>query len=318
MRDAVQSFHEAVTTALGSAPDTIEVDRLHRFSTSGKRSDQSGWCKLFGDGRAGVFGCFRLGVSEVWTAAAREAMSPAERNVLRHQVAQAKLQREAEQRIAWRKNADLVYSLFRQCRAVEVGDPVHKYLLRRLVVDAYDQPTCIRIHPAMPYVHEGKPVGVWPAMVAPLVNRHGAMVALHRTYLDCDGNKAVVPGPVKKLSPAMGLITGASIRFHEPASGVLGVAEGIETALAARLAAGVPTVAAYSSGALASFHWPSAVRRLVVFGDNDRAGSHAASQLSRRAEAAGLSVSVMTPTAPDADWCDVWASRSAVAVEVAA
>ena len=29
---------------------------------------------------------------------------------------------------------------------------------------------------------------------------------------------------------------------------------------------------------------------------------------------AGLSVAVMTPTTPGADWCDVWAQRVAVAV----
>ena len=90
---------------------------------------------------------------------------------------------------------------------------------------------------------------------------------------------------------------------------MLGIAEGIETALAARCASGVPTVAAYSAGALAGWQWPPSLRRLVIFADADPAGADAADKLRQRARAAGLAVNVMTPTTPGTDWCDVWASR---------
>ena len=90
---------------------------------------------------------------------------------------------------------------------------------------------------------------------------------------------------------------------------MLGIAEGIETALAARCASGVPTVAAYSAGALAGWQWPPSLRRLVIFADADPAGAEAADKLRQRARAAGLSVNVMTPTTPGTDWCDTWASR---------
>jgi hypothetical protein len=43
-------------------------------------------------------------------------------------------------------------------------------------------------------------------------------------------------------------------------------------------------------------------------------GAAAAQSLRARAMRAGLSVAVMTPTTPGADWCDVWAQRAAVAV----
>ena len=103
----------------------------------------------------------------------------------------------------------------------------------------------------------------------------------------------------------------------EPDRGCIGIAEGIETALAARCASGVPTVAAYSAGALAGWHWPPGVQRLVIFADADPAGAAAAQSLKVRAVRAGLSVAVMTPTTPAADWCDVWSQRSAVAVAAA-
>ena len=47
----------------------------------------------------------------------------------------------------------------------------------------------------------------------------------------------------------------------------------------------------------------------MIFADADPAGAEAADKLHHRARAAGLIVSVMTPTMPGADWCDVWANR---------
>jgi phage/plasmid primase-like uncharacterized protein len=76
----------------------------------------------------------------------------------------------------------------------------------------------------------------------------------------------------------------------------------------------LPTVAAYCAGNLTAYTWPPGVRRIVVFADADPAGAAAAQSLKARAMRAGLSVAVMTPTTPGADWCDVWAQRAAVAV----
>ncbi len=147
-------------------------------------------------------------------------------------------------------------------------------------------------------------------------------VALHRTWLTPEGRKAPTPGPCKKLTQAAGPVTTGCIRLAWPGDGagdVLGIAEGIETALAARCASGVPTVAAYSAGALAAWQWPRELKRLVIFADADAAGADAANTLRFRAGAAGLAVQVMTPTTPGAHWCDVWDTRGAGrAVEVAA
>ncbi len=317
MPDGVQAFHSAIVATLGHAPDVIEPGRLHRFSTSGKQSDRSGWCKLFDDLRGGAFGCFRMGVSEVWTAIERDRMTPAERAALQRQVAQAKADREREQRDAWRRNGDRIAVQWRPCRPVVDGDPVDRYLRHRLRVESFAAPECIRLHPAMPYVHDGVAIGTWPAMVAPILGPDDKVRALHRTYLTAEGRKADVPGPVKKLTPAAGLLSGGSIRLHEPRAGQLGVAEGIETALAAELGSGVPTVAASSAGVLARFQWPAGVRKLVIFADHDDAGRKATDELRTRAQRAGLAVVVMTPTGPGLDWCDVWSTRDAVMAEAA-
>lgn len=313
MREAADNFRVAILAALGHAPELIEPGRIQRFSTSARASDKAGWCQLFEDGRAGVFGDFRSGMSSVWTAQRRELMTPAERADMARRLAQAKAQRDAHQRQQQASNAQRNAALWANTMPVSDGDPVSLYLRRRGL--AGPVPEHLRLHPHLTY-WDGGNRGAWPAMVAPLVSPDGRVLALHRTYLTAGGCKAPVP-TIKKLTGAAGPLAGACIPLHDARQGVIGIAEGIETAQAAHLASGLPTVAAYCAGNLAAYTWPAGVRRIVVFADADPAGAAAAQSLKARAVRAGLSVAVMTPSTPGADWCDVWAQRGAVAVAAA-
>lgn len=319
MSDRREDFTAAMRAALGPdaiLPDRIEPGRWHRFSTNGMRSDTAGWCRLFPDLRAGVFGCYRASLSNVWSARSRDSMTPRERAELQLQVRQAQAERAAEQRQRWAVNAERISALWAECVPLVQGDAVGQYLKRRGIVGVWPLPACLRLHRGLTYWHEGVPLGVFLAMVAPIVAPDGQVVALHRTYLRRDGRKADVP-TVKKLTAAAGPLAGASIPLHNARQGVIGIAEGIETAQAAHLASGLPTVAAYCAGNLAAYAWPTGVKRIVVFADADPAGAAAAQSLKARAVRAGLSVAVMTPSTPGADWCDVWAQRGAVAVATA-
>lgn len=309
-------FRSAILSALGHAPDLIEPGRFQRFATRDRRGDSAGWCKLFADLRGGVFGCYRQGVSATWSAADRNAMTRHDRAALARQVMAATVEREAEQRRQWARNAERIAALWVQCVPVQAGDPVARYLAQRLRLAPghLRLPECLRVHPALPYWHDGERIGVLPAMVAPLTAPDGRIVALHRTYLSPDGSKADVP-TVKKLTAAAGPLAGACIPLHKPARGSIGIAEGIETALAARCASPVPTVAAYCAGNLAGWHWPAGVRRIVIFADADEPGRAAAEKLQRRAMAARTRCEVLTPGDAGADWCDVWVARDGEALE---
>lgn len=316
MADTVHDFRAAILAALGHAPEVIEPDKLHRFATSDKRGDSAGWCKLFADLRGGVFGDHRAGFSETWTAERRELMTPAQRAELARQVAQAAAERQAHQRQQWAENAERIDTLWSQCVPLVAGDPVTRYLKRRGFGGVWPLPSCLRYHRGLAYWHEGEKLGTFPALVAPLV-ANGRTVALHRTYLTQDARKAAVP-TVRKLTGTAGPLDGACIPLHQPYRGVLGIAEGIETALGAWCASNLPVVAAYSAGSLAAWRWPMAVQRIVIFSDHDKAGREAADTLRARAIGAGLRCEVMTPTEPGSDWCDVWARRGAVTIEGAA
>lgn len=309
MDDARNDFRAAIVAALGHAPEQIEPGRLLRFSTSSKRGDTAGWCLLFEDLRAGIFGCHRQGLSSVWSATERGRMTPAEQAALQAQVQAAKAQREAAQRQQWHENAQRIDRLWAQCHELVPGDPVTRYLKRRLKAAVWPLPACLRYAHALPYWCEGKELGRYPAMVVPLVSLAGKVVALHRTYLTADGRKADVP-QVKKLTGACASLAGTAIALHQPDErGVIGVAEGIETALAAWLASGVPTVACYSAGGIKAYAWPREVQRIVVFADHDEAGMQAAQFLQARAAGSLLRCDVLAPRTKGADWADVWAAR---------
>lgn len=313
-RDSASRFRAAIIGTLGRAPDVIEPGVLLRFATSNKHGDDAGWCRLFDDQRGGVFGCHRSGVSETWQAEREQPMTRKQRAERARHVEQANAERERAQREQWAVNAHRIARLWSQCAPLEPGDSVATYLKHRGLGGVWPLPACLRLHRALPYWRDGEPIGTFPAMVAPLTAPDGRVVALHRTYLTTDGRKADVRYP-KKLTGAAGPLAGASIRLHEPLRGILGVAEGIETALAASLASGVPTVAAYCASGLAGFVWPAGVQRLLIFADADKAGREAADTLRARALAARLRCEVLTPSDQGADWCDAWAQRGAVTIE---
>ena len=314
MHDALQAFREAILAALGHAPEVIEPGRFHRFATSDRRADDAGWCKLFDDLRGGAFGCYRQGVSEAWSVADRATMTREQRAELARQVMTATAEREAQQRQQWADNAQRIAQVWAQCVPLVPGDACTLYLKRRGFGGVWPLPAALRLHRGLSYWHGGDKLGTFPAMVAPIITPDGRTVALHRTYLTADGRKADLPSP-KKLTGAAGPLAGACIPLHKPARGCIGIAEGIETALAAWRASTVPTVAAYCASNLAAWQWPGGAQRLVIFADADKAGREAADTLRARALTARLQCEVLTPTTDGADWCDVWAARGAVLIE---
>jgi putative DNA primase/helicase len=194
----------------------------------------------------------------------------------------------------WAATRERIERIWQQSQPPVAGDPVSRRLTRPGLGDA-PFPECLRYHPTLPYYWHGgnQSLGVFPAMLAPLVSPEGAVVALLRTYLTGDGSLADVPGGAKKLTRSSGPLTGASIRLFEPVSGTLGICDGIETALAAQRASGLPTVAAYRAHGVATYRWPANLRRLVIFAQDDPTGRDAALRLLERARGAGLVADVL-------------------------
>ena len=92
----------------------------------------------------------------------------------------------------------------------------------------------------------------------------GERAALHRTYLDQFGGKADVASPRKM----MGSMPTGAVRLM-PHEHVLGIAEGIETALSASNLFNIPCWASLTAGLLQEWTPPANVSTVFVCGDND-------------------------------------------------
>lgn len=146
-----------------------------------------------------------------------------------------------------------------------------------------------------------------PAMLAVFTMPDGTAVTMHRTYLDGNGGKARGIVTVKKVLPSLKKMTGGAIRLWPAEDGVIGVAEGIETAIAAHELTGIAVWSAMSSAILAGFVPPKGITHLHIFADNDLnyTGHRAAYELANRVSVSSdISVIVHMPESPGTDWLD--------------
>jgi putative DNA primase/helicase len=145
--------------------------------------------------------------------------------------------------------------------------------------------------------------GTSAAMIAMVRDcKTGAPASIHRTFLTQGGAKADMENP-RAMMPGE-LPEAISVRLAE-AGDVLGIAEGIETALAAQVKFDVPCHAALTAGFMAKWQPPAGVRKVIVFGDADAnyTGQAAAYTLAHRLSRK-LQVEVRIPGQFGTDWAD--------------
>lgn len=142
-------------------------------------------------------------------------------------------------------------------------------------------------------------------MVSQIVGPDNKAHNVHLTYLDQNGFRAKIDTPKRIMSGKVP--AGSAIRLA-PADVHMGIAEGIETAIAASVMYGIPVWSAINAHNLAKWEPPSITQRVTIFGDNDESFTgHAASySLARRLKLQRkLDVEVMIPETVGQDWADV-------------
>ena len=193
--------------------------------------------------------------------------------------------------------------VWRGSTAPEAGSPTSTYLSTRL--GRFWPSTEIRHHPSL---HHPETDRAYPAMVARITAPDGTGASLHQTYLDPAGRKADVD-PCRRLAAGR-IPDGSAVRLW-PARNVMGVAEGIETAMSAAIIYKMPVWACLSAAMLAKWEAPAEAEEIAIFSDNDRSytGQAAAYRLAQRIVAAGKRATVFVPDAPGTDYNDVLLAR---------
>jgi putative DNA primase/helicase len=190
-----------------------------------------------------------------------------------------------------------IKNILRNCVKVTGDDPVSKYLRARCGVHV---PADVRYHPSLNHIEGGK----HPVMVSIIRGQDGKGLSLHRTYLTPAGTNAKVD-KVKMITEGLP-ISGGAIRTSlvQPH---IGIAEGLETALAAGVRFGLPVWSAINSTMLEKWIPPSGIERVTIFGDNDESwtGQKSAYTLAWRLRRDGYAVDVKIPETVNTDWADV-------------
>jgi putative DNA primase/helicase len=158
------------------------------------------------------------------------------------------------------------------------GTPVETYLYSGRGIEI-PIPETLRFHPGLKH----RSGGVYPAMVG--------LCGIHRTFLIPDGT---AKAPVTPQKMALGQWKGGAIRLA-PATDLVMVAEGIETALSVMQAKKWPAWAALSASGFRTLDLPAEIKRVIVLADGDDSGEVAAKRAVYRWHREGRQVSIARP-----------------------
>jgi putative DNA primase/helicase len=182
---------------------------------------------------------------------------------------------------------------------------VRSYLESRALGEILQSPPAVlRAHRALAYWDGSNSLGAYPAMIGLFHGAGGQPVTLHVTYLRADGcAKASVPSPKKIMAvPVRGATKGGAIHLYEPRAGILGIAEGIESALSMHLLQKLPTWSSFCADNLAAAQLPQGLRELYIGIDLDASGKgeQVAQSLTKRVRRFSPHTKVFTVT-PEID-----------------
>ena len=152
----LEVFRSEISKAGLNIPNELIADeRIHRFASNGKPSDNAGWYVLFPDGiAAGTFGCWREDFKINWCSVDKATLTKSERSEFNKKMAEAKKLREHEEEINRTKARNRANHIWTQSTEAPTD---HPYLLskkvqshglklsrRKLIVPLYDQDSILQ------------------------------------------------------------------------------------------------------------------------------------------------------------------------------
>lgn len=145
-----------------------------------------------------------------------------------------------------------------------------------------------------------------PCMVTAVQRPDGKLVSVQTTALTLHGKKAAVSMP-RRTTGALGA---GAVRLGAAAE-IMGLAEGVETALSAMQLAGITTWASLGAQRMHRVNIPDLCRELHIFVDADEAGMAAAERTAYAHRQTGRRVHIRIPPDGCKDWNDAIMRRVA-------
>lgn len=140
----------------------------------------------------------------------------------------------------------------------------------------------------------------FPALIAAVQAPDRRLIAVQTLWLSPDGSKALPARPRWNFGP----LGDGAVRLG-PATDVLGLAEGVEDALAASQLSQLSCWACLGAARMHCVRIPDCVREIHIFADDDDAGQKAAKLTAGIHQDAGRRILVRLPPAGFKDWGDV-------------
>ena len=138
------------------------------------------------------------------------------------------------------------------------------------------------------------------ALIAAVTAIDGALVGMHRTYLQPDGAKL----DVEPVRLGMGQVRGHAIRLGDAHDRLI-ICEGLEDGLTLHQELnGHPVWVSTGASLMAAMRIPDTIRTLRIAADNDRAGEMAAQNAADAHNILGRDVRIMRPAAAFKDFND--------------
>jgi putative DNA primase/helicase len=242
MRDLIDQFTAAIRAGGLEPPEAILADgKIHRFSSNGKRGDDSGWYVLHLDRiPAGSFGCWRTGFKQYWHADTKRVLTAQEKADHRAKIVAMKQQRKSEEA---RRHAESATKAAEIWAAAKSTPADHPYLVRKNI-----KPYGIREHNG--------------ALVAPM-HTDGKIHSLQ--FIEADGNKRFLTG---------GRVKGCYFSIGNPILTTgLCIVEGFATGVTLHEATGYPVAIAFNAGNLMAvakaMHQKFPELQIIVCADDD-------------------------------------------------
>jgi len=205
------------------------------------------------------------------------------------------------------------YEAKRQTLALEIwkstvpakGTLAQTYLAGRAIT--LPLPDRLRFHAALPHTPSGTTA---PAMVALVTGFDDKPLAIHRTYLNRDGDGKADLDPPRMM---LGACRGGAVRLGQiRCDQWLAVAEGIETTLSITQACGLSGLAALSACGMRNLVLPPEANMVLLCADNDDngVGRTAADTARSRFRSEGRRVRLIIPPARGNDFNDILMKQS--------